>query len=101
MRNDTLDRENLISALHKEFYHGKDLLPHVEQSKFISSTGSLNCNLLDVDRSVLLNLREYTEQLQNNLEKESKNDYSKLQSAMYIKLAVRCIDFVLQSQLKK
>lgn len=96
-----MDRNLLITQLQNEFRKSDDLIPLVEESKYISSTNSLNCDVLDIQLKDLKNLVYYIEQLKNNLREAGREDYSKLQSSYYAEMAEKCVNHIIREKIKK
>ncbi len=96
-----MDRSELINALSQEFHKEDDLIPYVDESKYISSTHSLNCDVIDIDLKDLNNLHYYIEELRKNLEEAGKKDYAKLQSSYYASMANRCVEYVIREKTKQ
>lgn len=93
-----MDRDALINELRNEFTKKDDLIPFVDQSKYIASTRTLDCNVMDIPMKDLQNLLMFIEQLRVNLEEAGKSDYPKMQSAMYAKMAARCVEYIIKEK---
>lgn len=91
-----MDRDALINELRNEFTKKDDLIPFVDQSKYIASTRTLDCNVMDIPMKDLKNLLFFIDQLRINLEEAGQKDYSKEQSAMYAKMAERCVEYIIK-----
>lgn len=95
-----MDRASLIEQLNQEFRKDDDLIPFVEESKYISATGTLDCSVLEMDIKDLQNLRMYVSELEANLERAGAKDYTKLQSSYYASIAGKCVDYVIEQKIK-
>lgn len=96
-----LDREALIGGLAAEFDKDKGLDVKIDKNLYIEPTNTLNCTASGLSLDTLQKTKTVAERFKNAYKEEAKTDRVAAQKIMYFEVAIKCIDEVIATKIKK